>query len=127
MAEETKNTLEENMTPGGDSKAEEKAEETITLYEKLLQKQEAFPEEEAICIDKESFDYTDAVSEVDILAAAFEECNVTSGTWITLCMPDNAQKLFCVYALNKIGAIASLVEPGMKAEELCDRMNETGS
>ena len=135
MAEETKNTLDENITPSEDTAVNEnitpsedsKIEENITLYEKLLKKQEASPEKEAICIDKEYFAYTDAVSEVDILAAAFEECNVTAGTLITLCMPDNAQKLFCVYALNKIGAIAYLAEPGMKAEELSDLMKKTGS
>ena len=105
----------------------EKKDDEMILYEKLLVAEKMAPDQEAIRMDGESFTFTDAVEEIDIIAAAFEECNVTEKTVVVLCLPDNPQKLFCVYALNKIGAVSALVEPGVDPDDLRENMSRLGS
>jgi len=122
MEEESRNIPVEN-----DGEACVREGETLTLYQRLLKKEEEQPDAHAVVIDGEHFTYEDVLSEVDVLSAAFEECNVSAGTVITVCLPDNLQKLFCTYALNKIGAVADIVEPGLFASELSHHMEKNGS
>ncbi len=108
---------------------EEESEKILvpTIYEQLRNIADTSPETEAVSLDGENFAYEDVMTEVDILAAAFDECNVSERTVVTICLPDNLQKLFCTFALNKIGAFPYLIEPGVEASELSDLMKKQGS
>ena len=55
--------------------------------------------------------YRKMMEQVDVVAKAFKALGVKQGDRVTLCMPNCPQIVLCFYALNRIGAIASLIHP----------------
>ncbi len=48
---------------------------------------------------------------IDLCARAFKAMGISEGQRVCLCMPNVPQTVFCLYALNRIGAIASMIHP----------------
>ncbi len=48
---------------------------------------------------------------IELLAGAFLNHGIKKGDVVTICMPNTPQGVICLYALNRIGAIANMVHP----------------
>ena len=99
----------------------------LTLYERLLQTATEEPDKEALRCKGARLSFADLLIEVDRMASAFRGCNVRKGTVLTLCLPNTLQTWICLYALNKIGAVAGFLDSKTTGEELADWMKKTGS
>ena len=55
--------------------------------------------------------YSHMIQMIDKTARAFVCLGVKPGDTVTLCMPNVPQTVYSLYALNKIGAVASLIHP----------------
>ncbi len=70
--------------------------------------------------------YTRLAEEVDRVARAFHALGVRPGTRVLVCLPNVPQAVFCLYGLNRIGAIPTMVHPLSAVSELTFFMNEAG-
>lgn len=48
---------------------------------------------------------------IELLAGAFLNHGIKKGDVVTICMPNTPQGVICLYALNRIGAVANMVHP----------------
>ena len=71
--------------------------------------------------------YRQMVEQVDRVAKAFAAIGVKEGDKVTLCMPNCPQIVLCFYALNKIGAIASMIHPLSSIGEIEFYLKDSGS
>ena len=55
--------------------------------------------------------YKEFVEKIEITAGAFLKAGIKKDDVVTICMPNTPQGVICLYALNRIGAIANMVHP----------------
>ena len=68
--------------------------------------------------------YTRLAAEVDRVARAFHAIGIRPGTRVLVCLPNVPQAVFCLYGLNRIGAVPTMVHPLSAVSELAFYMNE---
>ena len=55
--------------------------------------------------------YTKFVSLIESAAKGLMKQGIKKGDRVTICMPNTPQGVICLYALNRIGAVANMVHP----------------
>ena len=55
--------------------------------------------------------YSEFVRKIELTAGAFIKFGIKKNDVVTICMPNTPQGVICLYALNRIGAIANMVHP----------------
>lgn len=68
--------------------------------------------------------YTRLAVEIDRVARAFHALGILPGTRVLVCLPNVPQAVFCLYGLNRIGAVPTMVHPLSAVSELAFYMNE---
>ncbi len=68
--------------------------------------------------------YTRLAEEIDKVARSFHALGVRPGNRVLVCLPNLPQAVFCLYGLNRIGAIPTMVHPLSAVSELAFYMNE---
>ena len=68
--------------------------------------------------------YTRLAVEIDRVAKSFYALGVRPGVRVLVCLPNVPQAVFCLYGLNRIGAIPTMVHPLSAVSELAFYMNE---
>ena len=68
--------------------------------------------------------YTRLAQEIDRVARSFYALGVRPGTRVLVCLPNVPQAVFCLYGLNRIGAVPTMVHPLSAVSELAFYMNE---
>lgn len=62
--------------------------------------------------------YKEFIKQVDSASRAFRSQGIRKGDVVTICMPNVPEALISVYALNKIGAVASMIHPLSSEQEI---------
>lgn len=75
----------------------------------------------------QKYTYSSLFEKIDTIANAFTKLGVCKGDVVTLSMPNIPENVICFYALNKIGAIANLIDLRLKGQKLVDTINSTTS
>jgi long-chain acyl-CoA synthetase len=91
---------------------------------KTAEKEKDFP---AISFMGKTFSYTVLVEKINQAAAGFVALGVKKGDMVTICMPNVPQAVFCMYALNRIGAVASMIHPLSAVSEIIYYLREVKS
>jgi long-chain acyl-CoA synthetase len=68
--------------------------------------------------------YKRLAQEIDKVARCFHALGVRPGQRVLVCLPNVPQAVFCLYGLNRIGAIPTMVHPLSAVSELAFYMNE---
>ncbi|MBQ0006076.1 MAG: AMP-binding protein, partial [Alistipes sp.] len=68
--------------------------------------------------------YTELAEHIDNVAKCFFNLGVRPGQRVLICMPNTPQAIYCLYGLNRIGAIASMVHPLSAIGEIVYFLNE---
>ena len=55
--------------------------------------------------------YSEFVKKIELAAGAFYKAGLRKNDVVAICMPNTPQALICMYALNRIGAIANMIHP----------------
>lgn len=55
--------------------------------------------------------YTDFVNLIEKAAKGLQKKGIKKGDRVTICMPNTPQGVICLYALNRLGAVANMVHP----------------
>ena len=71
--------------------------------------------------------YAHLAYKIDECAKAFKAIGIKEDDRVTLCMPNVPQTVYCFYALNRIGAIATMIHPLSAVGEIEFYLNETES
>ena len=91
-----------------------------TVMETAVREQ-AFP---ALSFMGRNISYTELATNIDLTARAFYNLGVRSGMRILVCMPNVPQAIYCLYGLNRIGAIPSMIHPLSAIAEIVFYLNE---
>ncbi len=83
----------------------------ITMYKAVLQTSEKYPNSIAYDFMGYECTYKQLIEQIDQCAKALFNLGLRKGDRMTISMPTTPQGIICFYAINKIGAIASMIHP----------------
>lgn len=89
-----------------------------TIYEYLVENNKDYPSDIAINYLGRKITYKELFDNIDKAAAAFLKAGVKEKEIVTIALPSIPEALYCVYALNKIGAVANMIHPLPGKEEM---------
>lgn len=99
----------------------------FTLYEQLKNANQENLEEIALSYNGEKITFRKLFHQIDLVAGSLLSVGVKKGDIVTICLPNIPEFVYSFYALNKIGAIASLIEPRTNAERIKGFVNNAKS
>ena len=99
----------------------------ISMYELLRQTKEKYPEYTAYDFMGKAVTYSKFLDEIDACAKALTAQKIKAGDRVTICLPNVPQAVIMFYAINKIGAVASMVHPLSAENEILFYLNESES
>ena len=95
-----------------------------TMSEAILRVAEAEKSYPALTFMGRKISYTEMAAGIDLAARAFKAIGVQPGQRVLVCLPNVPQAIYCLYGLNRIGAIASMVHPLSAVGEIVYYLNE---
>ena len=95
-----------------------------TMSEAVLERAEMEKDFPALTFMGKATSYTRLAGEIDRVSRSFWALGVRPGTRVLVCLPNVPQAVFCLYGLNRIGAIPTMVHPLSAVAELVFFMNE---
>lgn len=98
-----------------------------TIYEYLVESNKDYLSDTAINYLGRKITYGELFKNIDMTAAAFLKAGVKEKEIVTVALPSIPEALYCVYALNKIGAVANMIHPLAGKEETLFYFNEVQS
>ena len=99
----------------------------ISMYDMLKKTAEKYPANIAYDFMGKSATYEKFIEEIDVCAKALVMQGIMPGDAVTVCMPNAPQAVIMFYAINKIGAVASMVHPLSAETEIQFYLNESNS
>ncbi len=99
----------------------------ISMYEMIKNTADKYDSYIAYDFMGRAASYADLMNEIDVCAKALLEYGIKKGDAVTVCLPNVPQAVVMFYALNKIGAIASMVHPLSAENEILFYLNESKS
>ena len=87
----------------------------------VASKEKDFP---ALSFMGRKISYTDFAANIEKTAKAFAALGVKPGMRVLVCMPNVPQAVYALYALNRVGAVATMVHPLSAVGEIVYFMNE---
>ncbi len=98
-----------------------------SIYEYLVENNKDYPQDIAIIYLGKKISYRELFENIDKTAAAFIKAGVKEKEIVTIALPCIPEALYCVYALNKIGAVANMIHPLAGKDETINYFNEVKS
>ena len=108
-----------------ESRNEEVAKMTVYEYLKEVNKDNYL--EVALSYMGKNIKYYEMFNNIEMCAKSLKALGVKKGDYITICMPNIPEFVYVFYAINKIGAIACLIEPRTPASRVKDYLDESNS
>ena len=91
-----------------------------TIYDTLCDVVRDLPDNKAIYFYGTSINYRQMLARVEELAKAFQGMGVKEGDMVSFLAPTTPETIFCLYALNKLGAIPNFIDPRMDVNRIYD-------
>ena len=99
----------------------------ISMYEQIKNSATNYPFDIAIKYLGRKINYSSFLEKIDIAAKGFKNLGIRKGDIVTILLPNIPEVLICVYALNKIGAVANMTHPLSASEEIKETIISTNS
>ena len=99
----------------------------ISMFDMVKQTSEKYGEYIAYDFMGNAVSYKNFIKEIDSCAKALSAYGIKKGDAVTICLPNVPQAIIMFYAINKIGAVASMVHPLSAENEILFFLNETKS
>ena len=99
----------------------------ISMYDMVLKSAEKYASYTAYDFKGNAVTYSEFVKEINKCADALLNYGIKKGDAVTICLPNVPQALIMFYAVNKIGAVASMVHPLSAENEILFFLNESKS
>ncbi|HOF53660.1 MAG TPA: class I adenylate-forming enzyme family protein, partial [Bacilli bacterium] len=98
-----------------------------TLYGALLATSTRYPKRNALIYMRQKITYEGLLRDVNRLAKGLADYGVKTDDVVSVCLPNIPSAVHLLYAINQLGAIANLIHPLMKYEQMKGIMEETKS
>ncbi len=98
-----------------------------SMSEAVERMAKANPDIPALSFMKREISYGEMMKMIDRVARAFYAIGVRPGQRVSICMPNVPQTVYCLYALNRIGAVASMIHPLSAVGEIVYYLKEVES
>ena len=82
-----------------------------SMYGAVSETAKKYPANTALAFMGRHISYRKLIEKIDETANAFKALGIKEGDRVTVCMPNIPQTVYCLYAINKIGAVASMIHP----------------
>lgn len=82
-----------------------------TMFGVIAESAKRVPQAPALDFMGKITTFADFRDKIELVAGAFLNYGIREGDKVTICMPNTPQGVICLYALNRIGAIANMVHP----------------
>ena len=99
----------------------------ISIYKQLYKTANKYPNNIAYRYLGRNVSYKKFIKQIDKAAISFKKMGLKKGDVVTFCLPNIPEVLIGFYALNKLGAIASMVHPLSAEEEIKESLVSTKS
>ncbi|MCQ2796274.1 MAG: acyl--CoA ligase [Bacilli bacterium] len=98
-----------------------------TIYEAFSKCAKEYPHRTAIIYQYRRYSYTYVSKKINALAYSLTKLGYKKNDVITVMLPNVPMAVYLLYAINQIGAIANLIHPLMKEEQLLGIMKKAKS
>lgn len=99
----------------------------LTIYELVARTAESYPNNYAFEYYGNKITYRDFLIRIKKTASSLLELGVKEGDRVTICMPNTPVAVITFYAINMIGATASMIHPLSSENEIEFYLNESDS
>jgi len=97
-----------------------------TMAEAVLKTAAELPDKAALSFMGRTVCYKELEENIRLTARAFAAAGVKSGDRVAVCLPNLPQTVYCLYAINSIGAIACMIHPLSAVGEISAMIKEAG-
>ena len=98
----------------------------LSLYEVINKIASQYPNRPALQFMGKITSFKEMLKNISAAASEFERIGISRGDCVALCAPNCPQAVVTLYALNKIGAVAVLLNPLLPAAQLLKQIKDTG-
>lgn len=95
-----------------------------TVYELLWEKNKDHLDDIALMYFGKKISYRRLFENINKVANSFMTLGVKKGDIVAMCVTNTPEMVYCFYALNKIGAIANMLDLRLSPSEFRDVLNE---
>ena len=100
---------------------------TGSMYDALMKACEQWPDNMAYNYFGTKVSYSEFLAIVEDAARGFVSLGAKKGETISVCAPNTPEAIAAIYAINKIGCVASVFHPLSAPNEIRDNLNLVGS
>ena len=100
---------------------------TGSMYDYLYECNKSQMNDEAVIYFHRKIKYAELFKIINNVAVAFINIGIKEGDIVTLALPNIPENIFCLYALNKIGAVVDFIDLRIKGQELLEMLQDTES
>lgn len=90
----------------------------FSAFAYLKQTAEKYPDNIAVEFQSNKITFTEMISQIEEIAQSLLAIGINKGDYVTVVTPNTPQGLFTVYAINRIGAIANMINPLLSTGEI---------
>ena len=98
-----------------------------TVYQRIHDNNKDYPDDVALIYFGRKISYGVLFEQIDICRKGLLKYGVKEGDKVALLVSSTPEVIYTVLALNRIGAVADLINPLFEEQQIIDRINETGA
>ena len=99
-----------------------------SIYQYLRDECDKYSDKIALeCFDAVKVTYKELFDKIDLVASALVESGVKAGDIVSVCLPNIPEVGYVFYAINKIGAVANMLDPRTDEKTLGECVNDANS
>ena len=99
----------------------------ISMSDALFESARKYPNQVALTFQEKDTTFAKLVPQIRQAEKAFRAIEIKEGDTVTVCLPNMPQTVICLYAINAIGAIASMIHPLSAVHEIAFYLKEAQS
>lgn len=99
----------------------------FSISEAVFQTAKRAPSRVALTFEGKNTTYAKLAEQIVTAEKAFSALGIRKGDVVTVCMPNTPQTVISLYAINAIGAVASMIHPLSAVHEIAFYLKEAGS
>lgn len=98
-----------------------------SVYGELFKTASIYPNNVAIDYLGVKITYRELMERIDVAAKSFRSLGIGEGSDVPLITANTPENVMAFYALNKLGAVARMIDLTLKGSDLTDKIKESGS
>lgn len=95
-----------------------------SMAELVMKSSVSYPKRTALSFMGKSISYGELMRGIDKTARAFYAAGIKKGDRVAVCLPNLPQTVYCLYALNLLGAVACMIHPLSAEGEITAMLKE---